>query len=122
MAFVKYSGLNILTCNGQRFLPGVNEVDGGVLKALLLHPLFKARVDSGKITIFEEPNKDSEGKMPIKELLRHIPNMYDKQLLEKLVATDGRAKVVEAAKEQLVKISVPKEEEKKKEADEQHFQ
>lgn len=121
MAFVKYSGLNILTCNGQRFLPGVNEVEGGVLKTLLQHPLFKARVAAGKITIFEEPNKDSDGKMPIKEILRHIPNMYDKPLLEKLISTDGRAKVVEAAKEQLIKVSVPQEEVKKKESDE-HFQ
>jgi len=120
MALVKYSGLNVLTCNGQRFLPGVNEVDAGVLKSLLQHPLFKARVDSGKITIFEVP-KESDGKTPVKELLKHIPNMYDKQLLEKLVSTDGRAQVVKAAKEQLDKISVPKAEDAKKESDE-HFQ
>jgi hypothetical protein len=120
MALVKYSGLNVYTCNDQRFLPGVNEVEGGVLKTLLQNPLFKARVDTGTITIFDDP-KDSDGKMSARDVLRHIPNMYDKKLLEKLITTDGRPKVVEAAKEQLAKISIPKEEEVKKEADEQHF-
>ena len=99
MALVKYSGLNVYTCNDQRFLPGVNEVEGGVLKTLLQNPLFKARVDTGTITIFDDP-KDSDGKMSARDVLRHIPNMYDKKLLEKLITTDGRPKVVEAAKEQ----------------------
>lgn len=119
MALVKYSGLNVLTCNGQRFLPGVNEVEAGVLKSLLQHPLFKSRVDSGKITIFEVP-KEADGKTPVKDLLKHIPSIYDKPLLEKLVKEDGRAQVVKAAKEQLDKISIPKEEDKTKVSDE-HF-
>lgn len=121
MALVKYSGLNVYTCNDQRFLPGVNEIEGGVLKTLLLNPFFKARVESGKITIFDDL-KEPDGKMPAKDILRHIPNMYDKALLEKLVASDGRPKVVEAAKEQLAKISMPKSDEVKKETNEQHFQ
>lgn len=119
MTLVKYNAVNIFTCNGTKLLPGVNEVEEGVLKNLLLHKLFKWRVDQGIITIFEVP-KEPDGKTPLKELLKHIPNMYDKSLLEKIVETDGRAQAVKAAKEQLIKISAPKTEEKESDND-RHF-
>ena len=119
MTLVKYNAVNIFTCNATRLLPGVNEVEEGVLKSLLLHPLFKWRVDQGIISIFEVP-KEADGKTPLKELLKHIPSMYDKKLLEKIVETDGRAQAVKAAKEQLAKISVPKPEDAQVE-DDKHF-
>lgn len=104
MTLVQYKAVNLFTCNGTRLLPGVNEIEEGVLKNLLLHPLFKFRVDNGIIKILEVP-KEADGKTPLKELLKLIPGMYDKQLLEKIVQGDGRSAAIKAAREQLTKIS-----------------
>jgi hypothetical protein len=107
MTLVKYNALNIFTCNGIRLLPGVNEVNEEVLKSLLVHPLFKWRVDQDIIHIFEVP-KEVDGKMSLKDLLKHIPSIFDKELLSEIVKNDGRAPAVKAAKEQIAKISAEK--------------
>lgn len=122
MTLVKYNAVNLFTCKGIRLLPGVNDVEEGALKKLLLHPLFTWRVDQGIIEILEVP-KEIDGKAPLKELLKHIPSMYDRELLQKIVDEDGRPAVVKAAKEQLKKVCVPKTEKKdeKQEENATHF-
>lgn len=112
MALLHYHGLNVLTIGlptggSVQLLPGVNEVEDEKFAQVKLHPHFKARVKDKKISVMLE-NKEEEGKQTVDQMLGYIPNIYDVKLLKKIIKTDGRDKVVEAAEKQLNAISMPK--------------
>ncbi|CDZ81871.1 hypothetical protein BN1013_02407 [Candidatus Rubidus massiliensis] len=113
MALVKYNGKNVYYCNfTSRLMPGINEIPEGELKALLLHPLFQWRVEEGIVVIIpESTEKEADGKKSIKEMMKFIPQIYDHAYLNRIIESDGRDKVVDAAKKQLHKISHQAEEE-----------
>jgi hypothetical protein len=97
-------------------MPGINEIPEGELKTLLLHPLFKWRVEEGIIVVIpESPDKEPDGKKNVKEMQRLIPQIFDHDYLQKIIENDGRERVIEAAKKQLHKISHQAEEEEKNE-------
>ena len=109
MALVNYTGKNILgVCldKGEivRLLPGINEVEDAKLQQMQKHPLFQARVGKGMVIIMEPPKS---GKQTESEMLGMIPQIVDVKLLKKIIDTDGRGSVVDAAKDQLGKIKNP---------------
>lgn len=128
MPFINYTELNIFTVNAAKprpilangkedadaickaysiqFVPGINEVTQEELEVICLHDGFKAFVDSGKLVILEDP-KGKDGQRPVREMLSLISKMYDVKLLKKVITTDGRAEVIEAARAQLEVISSP---------------
>lgn len=120
MALVKYNGKNVYYCNfTTRLMPGINEVSEGELKALLLHPIFQWRVEEGIVVIIpESTEKEADGKKSIKEMLKFMPQIYDRDYLNRIIESDGRDKVLEAAKKQLNKISPQPE----KEEENEHFE
>lgn len=94
-----------------RFLPGVNEVTEEEFSVISKHPVFDSLLDSGKLVVLDEP-KGKDGLRTVKEMLNIISKMYDVKLLKKIISTDGRAEVIDAARAQLEYISVPKGETK----------
>jgi hypothetical protein len=111
MALVSYKAKNVLgigMAGGEfiRLMPGINEVSDLDLNCIKNHPLFKARVDNGSVQIMYE-KIDKDGKTSADDLLKNIPNMFDKKLLRKIIDTDERKSVVKAATEQLEKILNP---------------
>lgn len=125
MALVQYNGQNVLTCGLSRggwvrFLPGINECDNNDLEAILKIPVVEWRVDKGIIKVIDDGK--SQGKKNIEEMVSMIPKIIDKKLLNKIIKTDGRSTVIEAAKNQLSLIEV-KVEDKAKDQDDgpMHF-
>lgn len=111
MALINYTGKNIFGVflpSGEpvKLLPGINEVEDEKLQAMKKYPLFQSRVEQGLIIIMME-NLAKDGKRTIEEMLSHIPKIFDIKLLKKLIESDGRDKVVHAAREQLDKIKNP---------------
>jgi len=128
MPFINYTELNIFTVNAaeprpklangkedadaicksysMQFVPGINEVTQEELAVISLHAGFNAFVESGKLVILEDP-KGKDGQRPVREMLSLISKMYDVKLLKKVITTDGRAEVIEAARAQLEVISSP---------------
>ena len=117
MSIVRYNGKNILYFNfTTRIFPGVNELEKGVLDSLLKHSGFKPRFEKGILVIIEPDEKapekgKNESKRSIDEMLKLIPDIFDVKLLERIVKSDGRSKVVNEAKKQLYKLSVKAEDE-----------
>lgn len=125
MALVEYKGTNLLNCGLTRggflrILPGINECDANDLETILKLPSIIARVEKGLLRVIDDGK--SSGKKSVEETLAMIPKIVDKKLLNKLIKTDGRPAVVEAAKNQLSLIEV-KVEEKAKDLDDEpmHF-
>ncbi len=124
MALVNYNGKNVLgVCkpvSGDivRLLPGINEVDNEDLKIMKAHPLFQSRMKAGMVQIMAEP-ADKDGKRTVDEMLTNIPKIFDLKLLKKIVETDGRDKVVQAAREQMEKIKNPSK--AKADEEDEHF-
>jgi len=118
MALVRYNGKNILYYNFKTaIMPGINELDAGVLDAMRQHKIFKHHFDEGRLVVVEEDPKVEkplkDGKRAVQEMLKLIPEMFDKKLLEKIIKTDGRPAVISSAKEQLHKLTVQAEDEEK---------
>ena len=125
MALVQYNGQNVLTCGlarggWVRFLPGINECDANDLEAILKVPVVAWRVEQGIIKVLDDGK--SQGKKSAEEMIAMIPKIVDKKLLNKIIKTDGRPAVIEAAKNQLSLIEV-KVEDKAKDQDDgpMHF-
>jgi len=123
MALLNYTGKNVmgvcLAAGGiERLMPGINEVEDSVLQVMKAHPLFQARIDKGLIQIMSE-NIGKDGKRPVEEMLKNIPNIFDTKLLKKIIESDGRDIVIRVAKEQLDKIKNPAK--AKAEASDEHF-
>ena len=122
MALLHYHGLNVVTVGlpgggHVQLLPGVNEVEDSQFEMVKIHPHFKARVKDKKIIILSQ--QTANGKQTVEEMLSYIPNVFDVKLLKKIIKTDGREKVVDAAQEQLTKISNPKKNQEQQENE--HF-
>lgn len=100
-----------------RLAPGMGEIDGEDLRALLKHPVFNDYVKRGWIKIMEDITEYQEVTKPvieekeeektedskyvsIRELIAIIEKTTDKEQLKKY-AEDSRRKVSEAAKLQL---------------------
>lgn len=124
MALLNYKGLNIFTvglvgCENAVLMPGINEIEDNVMVKLKQHPNFNARVKNGLIQLIEDVKVDKEGKKSEGDLLAMIPRIFDGKLLRKIIKEDGRASVMEAAKNQL-DIILGKKEEPKEQSGE-HF-
>lgn len=133
MPLINYTELNLFTINASeprpklasgkedmeaicktysiQFLPGVNEVSDEAYAVMILHPVFESYVDAGKLVVLDEP-KSKDGLRTVKEMLSIISSMYDVKLLKKIISTDDRSEVKEAARSQLEIISMPKGEQK----------
>jgi hypothetical protein len=115
--------VNMLTvhfgdCEPCQFLPGINQVTDTQLKNLLQHPLVKNLIKDGKLVVLNE-SKNKEGRQDLNEMLSYIPKIFDKKLLKKIIKEEDRVPVLEAAKNQLETISVPKA--KEAEPENEHF-
>ena len=123
MALVNYQARNILgvtLSSGEivRFIPGINEVEDSKFELIKTHPLFQARIKAGLIKILTDAiGKD--GKRSVEDMLTYIPGIYDTRLLKKIIESDGRDKVVSAAREQLEKIKNPAK--AKEDSENEHF-
>jgi predicted oxidoreductase (fatty acid repression mutant protein) len=111
MALVNYTGKNVLgVClkGGEivRLLPGINEVNEDHLSTMKTHPLFQSRQNINLIQIMSE-KLDKDGKRTVEEMVKNIPQIFDTKLLRKIIESDGRDRVVMAAKDQLEKIKNP---------------
>lgn len=99
-----------------RLSPGVNEVPEDVAKFLVQHPVFKAFLEKGLISVAKDfmdklKNESSDdGKDEVtesldnlsqREALKLIGTSKDVDYLKEVIATDSRAKIVDAAKAQL---------------------
>lgn len=120
MALVQYNGQNVLTCGlarggWVRFLPGINECDSAELEMVLQLPVVQWRVDKGILKVLDDGK--SQGKKSVEEMIAMIPKIVDKKLLNKIMKTDGRPAVIEAAKNQLSLIEVKVEEKAKDQED-----
>lgn len=123
MALIRYNGKNILYYNFKlAIMPGVNELKVGVLERMLKHSGFKHRFESGVLQVIEDDPKNEPHSKELNrkgnnkfydEMLKLIPEMFDKKLLERIIKTENRAPIVEAAKSQLYKISIKAEDEEK---------
>lgn len=123
MALVTYSGKNVLGIHSNkgdviRLLPGVNEVEDTRLQSIKNHPLFKERIDRGQVQIMAE-NLGKDGKRPVEDMLKNIPQILDTKLLKKIIESDGRDKVIRAAEQQLENIKNPAK--AKEEKSDEHF-
>jgi hypothetical protein len=123
MALVNHTGKNVLSvglASGElvRLMPGVNEIEDAKFELIKQHPNFQGRITSGIVVILEE-KVGKDGKKPIEDMLKIIPSIFDTKLLKKIVDTDGREKVIHAARAQLDHIKHPS----KQKADEEneHF-
>lgn len=108
---IQYVGLKAKVI---QLMVGVNEVAEGDLVALLDHPLFKLRVESGEMQIIDQ-KKDEAGKPLASSMIKAIPDMYDQKLLKEIIENDGREQVILAAEKQLEKIKRSKKSEPKNE-------
>jgi hypothetical protein len=126
MALVRYNNKNLLYFDFRvRLMPGVNEVSESDLKAMFKHPLFEHRFKEGILEVLESEELDNKGKSkkkakdgkdekrPAPEMLKLIPEIFDVELLKKIVKTDGREGVVKAAQDQLKKLSLAAEDEER---------
>lgn len=108
MALIKYNGDNFLYFNFKlKIMPGVNEVSESVLDALLNHPIFKHRFDTGILEVIERENKKSDEKSEdqekseakkkksVKEMKKIIDEIYSIESLEKILETEDRIRVME---------------------------
>lgn len=103
MALVKYNAKNVYSCCGVRLLPGVNQVEDGLLESALSVPLFQWRIDQGIIEVIKE--KILKDKKPSStQLVKLMPEVYDVKLLKRYIEENSDKKLVEAAKKQLLKI------------------
>lgn len=123
MALLQYHGMNVLSVGLKeggvvQLLPGVNEVDDEKFEVIKGHPHFAARMRDGKITVLSVPSKEGDGKQSVEEMLGYIPKIFDTKLLKKLIKSDGRKPVVDAAQKQLDLIAAPK---KPQEKEDEHF-
>lgn len=125
-ALVQYTGNNVLSCGLARggfvrILPGITEMDANDLENILKLPSVAARVEKGVLKVIDDGK--SAGKKSVEETIAMIPKIFDKKLLNKLIKTDGRPAVIEAAKNQLSLIEVKAEDKAKGQDDEQpmHF-
>lgn len=126
MALVQYNGQNVLNCGLARggfvrILPGINECDAHDLETILKLPSIIARVEKGLLKVLDDGK--SQGKKSVEEMIAMIPKIVDKKLLNKIIKTDGRPAVIDAAKNQLSLIEVKAEDKAKDQDDEQpmHF-
>lgn len=122
MALVNYTGKNVfgtMLAEGEiiRLMPGINEVEDESLKRMKEHPLFQSRLNLGLVQIMQE-NLEKDGKRSVNEMLKNIPQIFDTKLLKKIIETDGRERVIQAARDQLDLIKNPS---KAKEAESEHF-
>ena len=120
MALVQYNGQNVLTCGlarggWVRLLPGINECDSTDLESILKVPVVAWRVEKGIIKVIDDGK--AQGKKPIEEIVAMIPKIVDKKLLNKIIRTDGRPAVIDAAKNQLSLIEVKAEDKAKDQED-----
>lgn len=111
MALIQYKGKNVLgigTASGEfiRLMPGINEVSEIDLAIMKSHPLFQSRIKNDIIQIMYE-KIDNDGQTSMDDMLKNIPNIFDKKLLKKIIDNDGRKEVVKAATEQMEKIKNP---------------
>lgn len=126
MALVQYNGSNILSCGLTkggfvRILPGINECSAQDLEEISKLPSVKHRIDKGLLKILDD-GKSGAGKKSVEEMLEMILKIFDKKLLNKIIRTDGRAQVIDAAKNQLALIEVKAEDKAKDQDDEpMHF-
>ncbi len=102
-------------------MPGINEVDANDLETIMKLPSVKAREEKGLIKVIDDGK--SAGKKSVEETVAMIPKIFDKKLLNKIIKTDGRPAVIEAAKNQLSLIEVKADDKAKGQDDEQpmHF-
>jgi len=116
MALVRYNGKNILYFNfTKKFFPGINEVTESELVALQNHPLFVKRFESGVLELIKEEKKKSPS---IKENIKLIQEVYDVDLLKKMMAHETRAQILEAMKTQIDKLTPkPKKEDEEFDGD-----
>lgn len=124
-ALIQYNGNNVLNCGlikggFLRILPGINSCDAKELEEVLKLRSVKARVDSGLLKIIDD-GKSNAGKKSVEELVSMMPKIFDKKLLAKIIRTDGRAPVTDAAKAQLALIEVKAEEKDKEDVSTMHF-
>ena len=111
MALIQYTGLNVLSCGTPkgdfiRILPGINEIDDKDLQSILQLPSIIARQTKGVLKIISQGKKEKESQ---EDILDMIPKIFDKKLLNKLIKTDTRPQVIDAAKAQLDLIQAKKE-------------
>jgi hypothetical protein len=66
-----------------------------------------------------QDNVGKDGKRSIDEMLEYIPKIIDTKLLKKIIQSDGREKVIVAAKSQLDNIKNPPK--AKEQAEIEHF-
>lgn len=125
MALIQYNGNNLLNCGLARggfvrILPGINEVDANDLETILKLPSIAHRVKEGILKVIDDGK--SAGKKSVEEMIGMMPKIVDKKLLNKIIKTDGRTAVIEAAKAQLASIEI-KVEDKAKDLDDEpmHF-
>lgn len=104
MALVKYNGKNVYSCCGVRLLPGVNEVEDGLLETALSVPLFQWRIDNGAIELVKE-KKGKDKKTSVKQLTELMSDVYDVKVLKRHIKENKDKKLVEAAKKQLDRIA-----------------
>ena len=115
MTLVRYNGKNILYFDFRvRLFPGVNDLQEADVKSMLKHPLFKHRFDKKDLELLEEvEEKPKRGKKPkedkrsVADMLSLIPEIFDAEMLKKVIEADGRKEVVDAAKKQLASLKPP---------------
>src|SRR5690606_19037390 len=106
MAYVQYKGKNLYCFENKfRLLPGLNDVDDALLQKARLHPVFKRRVEAGIIVIMA-PSRAGE-RMALSEMRKHIPQIFEKKMLEKIMKEDDRPEVQKLCLNQLDKIKHP---------------
>lgn len=104
---VNYKGKNLYSFADKfRLIPGINEVEESLFETARTHPIFAQRMESGQIEVIQS-TKDKDGKTSLSEMKRNIPNIFDRKLLEKIVAEDTREIVQKLAIAQLEKIKHP---------------
>ena len=123
MVFVIYNGKNIFTVafgltDNIVLLPGVNELSDEEVAKMKAHPLMKPRFENDIVKILEPSKLGADGKRSVKEMLEYIPKIFDSKLLKKIIESDGRDQVVQAARGQLDTIKGKKKEDIEEDA---HF-
>jgi|SRR5271170_5461717 len=122
MALVQYTGKNVFGVfmgagDIMTLLPGVNEVSDDHLERASRLPLFRHRVNKNQIIILRS-TLGKDGKIFIEDMLNNMPNIFDLKLLKKIIETDDREVVKQAAMDRIAKIKNPVE---KKESGTDHF-
>lgn len=123
-SLIKYNGKNILYFNFDvKIFPGINEVEDAVLDGILAHHCFASRFEKGDLVLVEDGRKGKRKKEKSEEeTLKLIGEIYDSELLKKIIKTDKRESVIAAARERIFYLSGKAEEKIPEVGEHGHFE